>query len=253
MNKIKAILCAIALSVLGLLPGHALAQSGCAAGVPLVGASLGCGTGTITVGGVNVNASAIPTNGMYLPSASVLGFSANSLRILQMDNSGTTLTAVMGSTGSSAGVSLTFAQPGTGNWGSWSCASGLCVLDAISLGNAAYLVLQTNNNTGLDITPNQLVRFKAGFQSQDGTPTPTGTGTPSMVSGSSDSAGEVISGTSATSVIVSFATTKSNAPFCTVTPQSQLLAFAYTISTTAITITQTATSGEKIDYVCFQH
>jgi hypothetical protein len=66
-------------------------------------------------------------------------------------------------------------------------------------------------------------------------------------------AGEVTSGTSATSVVISFSATKANAPFCTVTPQTQLLAFAYTISTTAITITQTATTGEKIDYICLQH
>lgn len=84
-------------------------------------------------------------------------------------------------------------------------------------------------------------------------PTPTGTGSPTMASGSTDTSGEVTSGTSATSVIITFATAKSNAPFCTVTPQTQLLAFAYTISTTAITITQTATSGEKIDYFCAQH
>ena len=84
-------------------------------------------------------------------------------------------------------------------------------------------------------------------------PTPTGTGSPTIASGSTDTAGEVTSGASATSVVITFATAKTNAPFCTVTPQTQLAAFAYTISTTAITITQTATTGEKIDYHCFQH
>lgn len=84
-------------------------------------------------------------------------------------------------------------------------------------------------------------------------PTPTGTGSPTMTAGSTDSAGEVTGGTSATSIIITFASTKSTAPFCTVTPQTQILAFAYTISTTAITITQTATTGQKIDYICAQH
>ena len=84
-------------------------------------------------------------------------------------------------------------------------------------------------------------------------PTPTGTGTPTMVAGSTDNAGEAVTGASATSLIITFAVSKTNAPFCTVTPQTQLLAFAYTISNTAITITQTATTGEKIDYVCVQH
>lgn len=84
-------------------------------------------------------------------------------------------------------------------------------------------------------------------------PTPTGTGSPVMTTGSTDSAGQVTSGTAATSVIITFASAKTNAPFCTVTAETQLVAFAYTVSTTAITITQTATSGELIDYHCTQH
>lgn len=84
-------------------------------------------------------------------------------------------------------------------------------------------------------------------------PAVTGTGTPTITTGSTDTAGEVTSGTTATSVIITFVTAKTNAPFCNVTPQTQLVAFAYTISTTAITVTQTATTGEKIDYECIQH
>lgn len=84
-------------------------------------------------------------------------------------------------------------------------------------------------------------------------PTVTGTGTPTIVATSTDNAGEVTAGASATSVVITFATAKTNAPFCVVTSQTQLVAFAYTISTTAITITQTATSGNLIDYHCVQH
>lgn len=84
-------------------------------------------------------------------------------------------------------------------------------------------------------------------------PTVTGTGAPTITTGSTDTAGEVTSGASATSVVITFSATKTNAPFCVVSPQSVLLSFSYTISTSAITITQTATSGEKIDYMCFQH
>lgn len=86
-----------------------------------------------------------------------------------------------------------------------------------------------------------------------GIPVPTGTGTPTIATGSTDAAGEVTSGTSATSLVITFSSVKTNAPFCTVTPQTQLLAFAYTITGTAITITQTATTGEKVDYFCVQH
>lgn len=84
-------------------------------------------------------------------------------------------------------------------------------------------------------------------------PTPTGTGTPTIVATSTDTAGEVTAGSSATSVVITFAVAKSNAPFCVVRSQAQLTSFAYTISTTAITITQTATSGNLIDYVCIQN
>lgn len=84
-------------------------------------------------------------------------------------------------------------------------------------------------------------------------PVPTGTGTPTIVATSTDTAGEVTGGTSATSIIITFAAAKTLAPFCTVTPQTQVAAFAWTISTTAITITETATTGQKVDYICVQH
>lgn len=84
-------------------------------------------------------------------------------------------------------------------------------------------------------------------------PVPTGTGSPTIAAGSTDFAGEVTAGATATSVIITFAVAKTNAPFCVVGSQTQLAAFAYTISTSAITITQTATSANKIDYHCVQH
>ena len=105
----------------------------------------------------------------------------------------------------------------------------------------------SNPTKGMTVNVDQTVTFTGTI------PTISGTGTPTIRAGSTDTAGEVTSGTSATSVIITFSSTKANAPFCTVTPQTQLVAFSYTISTTAITITQTATTGEKIDYVCFQH
>lgn len=81
-------------------------------------------------------------------------------------------------------------------------------------------------------------------------PTVGGTATPSIATGSTDEAGEVTAGTSATSVTITFNLTHTNAPFCVVTAQPQITSFAYTLSNTAITITQTATTGDKIDYRC---
>jgi hypothetical protein len=84
-------------------------------------------------------------------------------------------------------------------------------------------------------------------------PAVTGTGSPTIAAGSTDSAGEVTGGTLATSIVITFAAAKTNAPFCTVTSQASVTGFSYSISTTAITISLSATSGEKVDYVCFQH
>lgn len=84
-------------------------------------------------------------------------------------------------------------------------------------------------------------------------PAVSGTGTPAIVAGSTDNAGEVTGGTLATSIVITFNVPKTNAPFCIVTPQTLVASFAYTLSTTAITITETATTGQKVDYTCVQH
>jgi hypothetical protein len=81
-------------------------------------------------------------------------------------------------------------------------------------------------------------------------PAISGTGTPTIATGSTDEAGQVTAGTAATSVIITFNLTHTNAPFCVVTDQVNLAAFTYTLSNTAITITQTATTGNKINYRC---
>jgi hypothetical protein len=83
------------------------------------------------------------------------------------------------------------------------------------------------------------------------TPAVTGTGSPTIATGSTDTSGEVTGGTLATSIVITFASAKTNAPFCVVT--SQTAAITYTISTTAITVTLAATTGEKVDYHCTQH
>lgn len=81
-------------------------------------------------------------------------------------------------------------------------------------------------------------------------PAVTGTGSPAISSTSNDTSGKVTGGTSATSIIITFAAAKTTAPFCTVSPQTSVASFAYTTSTTAITITQTATTGQIVNYHC---
>lgn len=98
------------------------------------------------------------------------------------------------------------------------------------------------------------ITFSGGLKSAGGAVTLTGTGSPTCDTAScTDDSGTVVSGTTATSIVITFSTPKPNKPTCNVSPQTQLVAFSYTTSTTAITITQTATSGEKVDYVCLQH
>jgi hypothetical protein len=81
-------------------------------------------------------------------------------------------------------------------------------------------------------------------------PVCTGTGTPAITSGSTDQAGQCTAGATATSVIITFNLSHASAPFCVVTSQTASAAISYTVSTTAITVTQVATSGNLIDYHC---
>jgi hypothetical protein len=66
-----------------------------------------------------------------------------------------------------------------------------------------------------------------------------------------DYAGTVtVGGSASTSCIVTFNTAYIAAPTCVVTSRSQITSFAYTVSTTAITVTQTSTASNLFDYVC---
>lgn len=79
--------------------------------------------------------------------------------------------------------------------------------------------------------------------------TSCGTGSPS-ISGS-DVAGTVTMGTSATGCVITFNVSYTTAPYCVVTWQATPLASqSYAISATAITLTQTSTSGNKVNYHC---
>lgn len=81
-------------------------------------------------------------------------------------------------------------------------------------------------------------------------PTPTSCGTTPAVVGS-DLAGEVTMGTgSPTGCVLTFANAYTSAPFCTITWQTNLASMQYTISSTAITLVQTATSSNKVNYNC---
>lgn len=129
---------------------------------------------------------------------------------------------------------------------------GVSVNTSIALTDA---LVTGNNMTGNTTNAMNLLGTIAGsFGTNRGltAPTITGTGTPTVASGSDDWHWEATAGSTATSVVVTYAYPNAHvaAPFCTVTPQTQLASFAYTISTTAVTITQPLTSGDLIDGLC---
>ena len=75
-------------------------------------------------------------------------------------------------------------------------------------------------------------------------------GTSPTIEGS-DLSGTVTMGTgSPTGCIITFNAAYSNAPRCSVTWRTNIASMQYTVSTTAITLTQTATSSNMIDYIC---
>lgn len=76
---------------------------------------------------------------------------------------------------------------------------------------------------------------------------------PAITAGSTDFAGEITVGTATpTSCTINFTTVAAfgQRPFCTVVSAPQLAAFTYTVSTTQIVVTQTATSSNKITWHC---
>jgi len=77
-----------------------------------------------------------------------------------------------------------------------------------------------------------------------------GGGSPTITG--SNFSGTVTAGTTATGCTITFAQGGfTAAPSCVVSPASGVLAaFSYTISSTAITVTQTSTSGNTITYLC---
>lgn len=85
------------------------------------------------------------------------------------------------------------------------------------------------------------------------TPTPAlsscGGGTATIVG--TDTAGTVVTGTATTSCVITFKTAYGVAPACVVSPASGVLAaFSYVVTTASITVTQTSTAGNTIQYIC---
>ena len=82
------------------------------------------------------------------------------------------------------------------------------------------------------------------------TPALSSCGTSPSISGT-DIAGGVTMGTATpTGCTITFATTYASAPYCLVTWQSNLASMQYTVTASAITLVQTGTSSNKVNYIC---
>ncbi len=115
--------------------------------------------------------------------------------------------------------------------------------------------IDSTGNLGIASTsPISLLTVSGDIATGGNPPTLSSCGTSPTIRGT-DTAGEVTVGSVAASgCTITFAAAKTYAPTCTVTNQSASVvnAMTYTISTSAITVTQTALTSAKINYSCFQ-
>lgn len=130
--------------------------------------------------------------------------------------------------------------------------SGLAVVAGIFLG--AQVQVQTVPGDGgplrFDAT-GAAIMGSAHFSSAGLTPALSACGGGSPTITGTDMYGTVVTGTTATGCVITFAKAFVAAPTCVVSPASGVLAsFSYVLSTTAITITQTSSSGNTITYSC---
>ncbi len=127
--------------------------------------------------------------------------------------------------------------------------TSISVTDVVQIIKGGVPGAQNVYATGL-----QLRNFILAGNSQVGIAPPVltscGTGSPAVTG--TNSAGIITIGTSATGCVATFATAYVTTPVCTVVSETAPATTtpAYSVSSTAITIVQTSTSGNKYDYIC---
>ena len=103
-------------------------------------------------------------------------------------------------------------------------------------------------------TPGSKLTVKGHIGTDGAIPTLSSAGTsPSIDTGSTDTAGRISEGTIATGATITFASAYARAPFCTLSSEAGLL-FSYTVSSTTIAITNIgALSSTAVDYHCISN
>lgn len=162
-------------------------------------------------------------------------------------------TTIVGNNTGTIGTLIDYKCPSqSGGWGTVTTAHCIGNFDplkdilnsgAYSMGNSAGMVLANFGFAGTlpvhltsaQITPPALTSCGGGSPGISGT----------------DTVGDVTMGSSATGCTITFNRAYTSAPHCTVTWQATPLASqSYTVSATAITLTQTSASGNKATYQC---
>jgi hypothetical protein len=118
--------------------------------------------------------------------------------------------------------------------------------------DGAYMIFKTRVPTAGTLTERVRIDPVGHIKLSTTAPALTSCGSSPAITGS-DGAGTVTMGTgSPTGCVITFNVAyTSTAPHCVVTWQTNITSMQYTISTTAITLVQTGTSSNKVNYVCF--
>jgi hypothetical protein len=123
-----------------------------------------------------------------------------------------------------------------------------CTLGAVITASDQLSVCgQMSVNSAISIT---YIQAGTKMRAVGAAPALTSCGTSPTIEGS-DLSGTVTMGTgSPTGCVITFNAAYSNAPRCSVTWRVNIASMQYVVSTTAITLTQTATSSNVVDYIC---
>jgi hypothetical protein len=129
------------------------------------------------------------------------------------------------------------------------CALALCCLAVAAFAQTAPMQVEKYYGPSIG---RQWDDILANHPRTSGTaPALSSCGTAPSNTGSTDTAGRVVMGTGTpTGCVITFATPYVVAPHCVVTWQAELASMEYVTTATAITITQTATDSNVINYIC---
>lgn len=156
-------------------------------------------------------------------------------------------------TGDNLGAFIVYGDTGAGYSGSVTNINSTAEGTFTPTSTPARLEFRTVSSGSTTPTERLRITSTAHFEYNhgSGTPTLTACGTGPTISGT-DTAGQITTGTTATGCTVTFAVAWAASPYCTVSWATNLASMVYTVSTAAITITQTSTSNNTIFYHCFR-